>query len=189
MLYALLAASCLLPIIPGIILAKKTGFSPHWFWLSVIPFVGFMIMLIMYINSPVSDTSKTQEEKNSERKKKQKIAFVAIMTIAFLGGIPLWLGTRKSIEEYEPYIHTMELLKNDREVQSYLGDEIKRTFGYICKTAENGNGSETVDLFFTIKGSKAKGNVSVNAYKKNEKWFYDSIMVNAEASGTINLVE
>lgn len=39
MLYILLIIACLAPVVPGIILARKNGFSPHWYWLSVIPYI------------------------------------------------------------------------------------------------------------------------------------------------------
>ena len=188
MLYVLLIMACFGPIIPGVILVRKEGFSPNWYWLSLIPFVGFMIMLIMYVNAPIKDTSKTPEEINAEKKKRQKVALVAIIMIVLLFGIPLWLGNRNSIEDYEPYVHTMELWVKEKEVRSCLGDEIKRTFGYSCKTTNNGNGSETEELYFTVRGSKTKGNVFINAYKEGEKWFYKSIELNSESFESINLL-
>ncbi len=91
MLYILLIIACLAPVVPGIILARKNGFSPHWYWLSIIPFAGFMIMMIMYVNAPVDDTSKTQEEIDAEKEKRRKKAFAAIMAVVLVFGMLLFI--------------------------------------------------------------------------------------------------
>ena len=91
MLYILLIIACLAPVVPGIILARKNGFSPHWYWLSIIPFAGFMIMMIMYVNAPVDDTSKTQEEIDAEKEKRRKKAFAAIMVVVLVFGMLLFI--------------------------------------------------------------------------------------------------
>lgn len=189
MLYVLLITACLVPVVPGVMLAKKNSFSPHWFWFSIIPFVGFMIMFVMYVNSPNNDKSKTQEEIITEKKKRQKKAFIGIMIIVFMFGIPLWIGGHDSIGDYVPYVHTMELLKTNKKVQDILGEGVRRSFGYTCKTVDNGNGCGSTELSFTVKGNKSKGLVFVEAYMENGIWYYNTIELNTETFGAINLLD
>jgi len=98
MLYILLIAACLIPVVPGIIFAKKNGFSPHWYWISVIPFAGFMVMMIMYVDAPVDDKSKTQEEIKTEKEKRRRKALTFIMTIVLMFGMLLFIDVHFSVK-------------------------------------------------------------------------------------------
>lgn len=206
----------IVPIVSGVIIAKKKNRSPHWFWLSVIPGMGFWVFVVMLFLPPLAvcenckqkipadakicpfcETKtaryeRTAEEIMADKKKRKKIILIkifALVAIVFVMCFALINSVFLSLKTCEPYKHSIELLESNEEVMEYLGGKVK-VRGIGGHLSMNANGTGKAELSYKVRGKNGDSVVYVNAEKENGVWIYKKVIFYKKPNSTdaINLL-
>ncbi|WP_432961536.1 cytochrome c oxidase assembly factor Coa1 family protein [Treponema sp. OMZ 840] len=191
------------PVIPGIIVAKKKNRSVHWMWLSVWPGIGLWVLIIMiilkplkvcsvcgkkvgqeakvcpYCTTPYERIPRSEEERKIE-KKESMIKLIGIISIAFVIAsvfiTVIFVSVTAAFTNSEPYQHTIKLIRDNPELQEYLGENFERKGMISGSISTSGDSSGKAVMSFKLKGRNGISRVYVDAYKENGIWNYNKIV-------------
>ncbi|MEL5719603.1 MAG: cytochrome c oxidase assembly factor Coa1 family protein [Treponemataceae bacterium] len=82
----------------------------------------------------------------------------------------------------EPYKYSRELIKNNAEVQEYLGRDFKKS-GFTKWSYSTDSGSGEAEFKYKLKGEKGVADVHVIADMVNGVWIYRKIVVYKDGGG------
>lgn len=204
------------PIVAGVIIAKKKNRSPYWFLLSVIPGMGFWVFVVMLFlpplavcdscNQKISADAKvcpfcetktaryerTAEEIMADKKKRKKIILIkifALVAIIFAMCAMVKNSVTTSFKICEPYKHSIELIESNAEAMEYLGGKVKAR-GIGGHLSVNANGTGKAELSYKVRGKNGDSVVYVDAEKENGVWIYKKVIFYKKPNSTdaINLL-
>jgi len=205
------------PIVSGVIIAKKKNRSPHWFWLSVIPGMGFWVFVVMLFLPPLAvcenckqkipadakicpfcETKtaryeRTAEEIMADKKKRKKtilLSALALVAIVFVMCFALINSVFLSLKTCEPYKHSIELLESNEEVMEYLGENYSKKGVISGSLKSNTNGTGSAEITYKVRGKNGDSVVYVSAVKENGVWIYKKVIFYKKPNSTdaINLL-
>jgi hypothetical protein len=112
-----------------------------------------------------------------------------LLALVSVFGVIVYFSVSSRIKQAEPFIEGFKSALTNSHVQESLGKPIG--LGEI--TEEDiliEEGTESVDIYFPIKGPKGTGEIHVVGKKENEEWIYSEISIYLEPSKeTIDLLE
>lgn len=115
---------------------------------------------------------------------------IGCLTVLLLtcGGFILlgFFGFTAALRSTEPYQQALKAAQNDPEVQQAVGENIEASWP-MTGSINNTNGQESVDIEFTVKGSKGSGKVHVRGQRNNGPWQYDQIEFSDSSGNKIDL--
>jgi len=88
----------------------------------------------------------------------------------------------------DPYKESLRRAEKDFRVTSKLGTPVKAGWFMQGEVNTTAGGSGNANITYSLRGSKAKGNVHVVGKKTNGVWKYSEIRVNVEDGMTIDLL-
>jgi len=192
----------IVPVVFGVVVARKKNRSPHWFWLGIWPGVGWWVFIIMLILKPLqvcekckkkipadsrvcpycatetTFSAKTKEEIQEEKKKRNRKTGAAVCIVV---GIMLcfvfvtMFSVAASFKSCEPYKHSLELIESNPIIQEYLGQDYRQTGMISGSLKSNANGMGSAYFSYKIKGQNGISVVYVDAEKENGVWIYKKI--------------
>ena len=193
----------IVPVIIGVIFAKKKNRSPHWMWFGIWPGVGLWVCIILLILKPLkicstcgkkvskdakvcpyctnsyNEIEKTEKQIEEEKNKSKRTTIITVTVVvlilsAFFSIISV--SVFSSFLKSEPYQHSIMLIENNSELKEYLGEHYKRQ-GLISGSINvNGDSSGSAVISYKLKGLNGVSRVYIDAVKENGVWKYSKIM-------------
>lgn len=203
------------PIIAGVNIAKKKNRNPNWFWLGIIPGVGFWIFIIMLILKPLKNcpycnkkipadynicpycankgTPGQESANNSENKTIKKIvilivSFIAVITIF---ASVIFISVSSSFKNSEPFRDSLSYLQENEEIVEYLGAGFKIKGMPSGSISTSGDSTGKASISYKIKGKNGISRVYVKAERENGIWEMEKLIFYKTLNSTdsINLLE